>query len=131
MPTWFMHRSIFEKLRGFSDGGRGYPEDQEFILRHVFEFGGKLFRVEEVLLMYRFHDGCQTLGVDEKSIWKVRLAFLEKYILSKWDTFSIWSAGKQGKRLFRDLSPNFQENLESFCDVGNGLNKCYLLNILF
>ena len=53
MPTWFMHRNIFEKIGGFSNKGRGYPEDQEFILRHVFEFDGKLHRVEKVLLMYR------------------------------------------------------------------------------
>ena len=57
-----MHRKIFEQIGGFSDKGRGYPEDQEFILRHVFEFGGKLHRVDKVLLMYRFHEGCETLG---------------------------------------------------------------------
>ena len=83
----------------------------------MFEFGGKLFRVNTVLLLYRFHEGCQTLGVDEKSIWRVRLSFLEKYILPKWSKFSIWSAGKQGKRLFRDLSCDSQERVESFCDV--------------
>jgi len=68
MPTWFLHRTIFEKIGGFSDRGRGFPEDQEFILRHVFEFGGKLFRVEKVLLLYRFHEGCETLGVGDVAI---------------------------------------------------------------
>ena len=112
-----MHRSVFERVGGFSSAGRGHPEDQEFILRHVFEFGGKVFRVDKVLLLYRFHEGCETLGVAESSIWKIRLEFLEKYFLSNWRTFSIWSAGKQGRRLFRDLAGKHQKSVEAFCDV--------------
>ena len=83
----------------------------------MFEFGGKLYRVNTVLLLYRFHEGCQTIEDYEKSIWRVRLSFLEKYILPQWSTFSIWSTGKQGRKLFRDLSSDLQERVESFCEV--------------
>ena len=26
MPTWFLHRDVFERIGGFSNKGRGYPE---------------------------------------------------------------------------------------------------------
>ena len=74
-------------------------------------------RIQSFLSQNRFHDGCETLGVDEKSIWNVRLEFLEKYFLGKWENFSIWSAGKQGRRLFRDLEEENQKKVLEFCDV--------------
>ena len=58
-----------------------------------------------------------SLGVSEKSIWKIRLEYLERHYLSKWKSFTIWSAGKQGRRLFRDLSTVSQEKVIAFCDV--------------
>ena len=58
-----------------------------------------------------------SLGVSEKSIWNLRLQYLEKEYLTKWKSFTIWSAGKQGRRLFRDLSPEAQEKVIAFCDV--------------
>jgi len=58
-----------------------------------------------------------SLGVSEKSIWKIRLEYLERHYLSRWKSFTIWSAGKQGRRLFRDLSTVSQEKVIAFCDV--------------
>ena len=52
MPTWLCHRSLFDKVGGFDEGGKGVPEDYIFFLKHL-ELGGKLLRVDEVLLMYR------------------------------------------------------------------------------
>ena len=43
--------------------------------------------------------------------------FLEKYVLSSWPSFSIWSAGKQGRKLFRDLTPTSRSKVQSFGDV--------------
>ena len=136
MPTWFFHRSVYERQGGLSDNGRGFPEDQLFLLRHIYEFSGIVKRVPVPLgqdkqqktvynrseiyprkVLYRFHDECMSLGVSEKSIWKIRLEYLERHYLSRWKSFTIWSAGKQGRRLFRDLSTFSQEKVIAFCDV--------------
>ena len=61
-PTWFFHRQIFERQINYI-GGRGHPEDQEFLLRHVLEFGGKIHRVEQPLVIYRFHPDCTTYSI--------------------------------------------------------------------
>ena len=42
------------------------------------------------------------------TIWDLRVAALQKYILFKWEVFTIWNAGKQGRRLFRSLKPEYQ-----------------------
>ena len=39
------------------------------------------------------------------TIWAERVKALEKFVLDKWEHFTIWNAGKQGKRLYRSLSP--------------------------
>ena len=107
-PTWFFHRSIYERQHCYI-GKRGDPEDQIFFLRHILEFKGRVARVEgEPLVVYRMHDQCMTQMIESETMWRVRLQFLERYILNvKWTgrPFSIWSAGKQGRKLFRSLSP--------------------------
>ncbi len=136
MPTWFFHRSVYERQGGLSEIGRGFPEDQLFLLRHIYEFSGIIKRVSAPLgpdkilknlsnlakiyprkVLYRFHEECMSLGVSEKSIWTMRLDYLEKHYLSRWKSFTIWSAGKQGRRLFRDLATASQEKVIAFCDV--------------
>jgi len=37
--------------------------------------------------------------------------------MKEWNNFSIWSAGKLGRRLFRSLSAQNQEKVLKFCDV--------------
>lgn len=89
--------------------------------------------------MYRYHPGCASFGVHEDAIWKLRIdRFCEK-ILPTWKCFTIWSAGKQGKRffklvrvsnsrcflwlanflmqLFRSLPEERKGHVVSFCDV--------------
>lgn len=53
MPTWFCHRKVFENVGGFSEDGKGVPEDYIFFLHHL-RTGGKLIRVDKVLIMYRY-----------------------------------------------------------------------------
>ena len=64
-PTWFFHKSVFER-QGNYIGGVGYPEDQEFFLRHVLEFGGDVYRVELPLIIYRFHPDCVTHSIGKE-----------------------------------------------------------------
>jgi len=51
-------------------------------------------------------------------IWDLRLDRLQKLTLPKWESgFTIWNAGKQGRRLFRSLKEEFQSKVICFCDV--------------
>ena len=116
MPTWFCHRSVFDLVGGFNEGGKGVPEDYIFFLKFL-GHGGELHRVDKPLVIYRHHPNATTLSVSEHTIWNIRLKELEKNILSKWDSFTIWNAGKQGRKLYRDLSDTSRKKVTSFCDV--------------
>ena len=37
-------------------------------------------------------------------MWDQRVAAIQAMVLSKWKHFTIWNAGKQGRRLYRSLS---------------------------
>ena len=50
-------------------------------------------------------------------IWELRLKRLEECYLAKWPSFTIWNAGKQGRRLYRSLSEDSRRKVASFCDV--------------
>uniref|UniRef100_A0A673KT75 UDP-GlcNAc:betaGal beta-1,3-N-acetylglucosaminyltransferase-like protein 1 n=1 Tax=Sinocyclocheilus rhinocerous TaxID=307959 RepID=A0A673KT75_9TELE len=59
MPAWFCSRDWFEKAGPFNEGGEGVPEDLLFFyqsLRH----GGHVIRVDECLLVYRYHEPAAT-----------------------------------------------------------------------
>lgn len=64
MPTWFCHRSVFDKVGGFSEDGKGTPEDLIFFYRHL-DLGGKLFRVDEPLVIYTYHITATTFSINE------------------------------------------------------------------
>uniref|UniRef100_A0A4X1TS74 Uncharacterized protein n=1 Tax=Sus scrofa TaxID=9823 RepID=A0A4X1TS74_PIG len=38
------------------------------------------------------------------TIWTLRVRFLEEQALPRWATFTIWNAGRQGRRLYRSLT---------------------------
>lgn len=38
-------------------------------------------------------------------------------ILQKWDRFTIWNAGKSGRRLYRGLKEFTRKKVRAFCDV--------------
>lgn len=123
MPTWFCHRSVYNKAGGFSEGGKGVPEDLIFFLRHL-ELGGGLCRVDADLLMYRYHPGATTFSIHEDTIWEIRMEYIQKQVLDKWESFTIWNAGKQGKKFYRNLSSNNQRKVAAFCDVDPKKIKC-------
>lgn len=123
MPTWFCHRSVYNKAGGFSEGGKGVPEDLIFFLRHL-ELGGGLCRVDADLLMYRYHPGATTFSIHEDTIWEIRMEYIQKQVLDKWESFTIWNAGKQGKKFYRNLSTTNQIKVAAFCDVDPKKIKC-------
>ncbi|KAH3871431.1 UDP-GlcNAc:betaGal beta-1,3-N-acetylglucosaminyltransferase-like protein 1 [Dreissena polymorpha] len=125
MPTWFCSREVFDKVGGFDEGGKGVPEDLLFFYKHI-ELGGGVYRVDRDLLMYRYHQEAVTFSISEQTIWNHRVIFLEKQVLSKWQAFTIWNAGKQGRKLFRSLTPENQAKVVFFCDVDkNKISKGY------
>lgn len=116
MPTWFCHRDVYYKVGGFSESGKGTPEDLLFFYSHL-QLGGKLYRVDEDLLLYRYHPSATTFSILEDTIWNIRLKELEQNVLARWSAFTIWNAGKQGRKFFRTLNPENQEKVQAFCDV--------------
>ncbi|KDR09975.1 UDP-GlcNAc:betaGal beta-1,3-N-acetylglucosaminyltransferase-like protein 1 [Zootermopsis nevadensis] len=116
MPTWFCGRDVFDRVGGFSEEGKGTPEDLIFFYGHL-DKGGKLCKVPECLLVYRYHQDATTFSIHESTIWSIRLARLQERVLNTWPKFSIWNAGKQGRRLYRSLHPKYQDRVVAFCDV--------------
>ncbi|XP_040100860.1 UDP-GlcNAc:betaGal beta-1,3-N-acetylglucosaminyltransferase-like protein 1 isoform X2 [Oryx dammah] len=128
MPTWFCSRAWFAHVGPFDEGGRGVPEDLLFFYEHLRK-GGGVVRVDQSLLLYRYHPGAATHSVLETTIWAHRVRFLEEQALPHWATFTIWNAGRQGRRLYRSLTAGSQHKVAAFCDVDeNKIRKgfyCY------
>uniref|UniRef100_A0A8C6FBJ0 UDP-GlcNAc:betaGal beta-1,3-N-acetylglucosaminyltransferase like 1 n=1 Tax=Monodon monoceros TaxID=40151 RepID=A0A8C6FBJ0_MONMO len=128
MPTWFCSRAWFSHVGPFDEGGRGVPEDLLFFHEHLRK-GGGLVRVDQSLLLYRYHPGAATHSVLETTIWTHRVRFLEEWALPHWATFTIWNAGRQGRRLYRSLTAGSRCKVVAFCDVDeNKIKKgfyCY------
>nr|CAD7602367.1 unnamed protein product [Timema genevievae] len=116
MPTWFCNRKVFERVGGFSESGKGTPEDLIFFYCHL-DHDGRLFKVPRCLLVYRYHPGATTFSIDEKTIWNIRVKRLQEKVLIHWPSFTIWNAGKQGRHFYKSLGPLFQEKVAAFCDV--------------
>uniref|UniRef100_A0A8C6YD05 Uncharacterized protein n=1 Tax=Naja naja TaxID=35670 RepID=A0A8C6YD05_NAJNA len=112
---------------------QGTPEDLLFFYEHLRK-GGEVFRVDQCLLLYRYHAQAATHAVLEETIWTHRVLFLEERILSNWTSFTIWNAGKQGRKLFRSLSPANQNkvSLNKYFTSGHHFNKhSFLLTYIF
>lgn len=116
MPTWFCSRSVFDRVGGFDESGKGTPEDLIFFLKHL-RLGGKVIRVDQCLMMYRYHPQATTHSIHRDTIWKIRLQALEEDVISKWQQFTIWSAGKQGRKFYRSLKAENKKKVINFCDV--------------
>ncbi|XP_065065843.1 queuosine-tRNA galactosyltransferase-like isoform X2 [Rhopilema esculentum] len=115
-PTWFCSRDLIEYLGYFDEIGKGHPEDLTFFYKHL-KNNGKLYRVQETLLLYRYHENAASFSVSEETIWDIRLSHLEVEVLSKWQNFTIWNAGKQGRRFYRSLTQKDRGKVLALCDV--------------
>ncbi|XP_037349271.2 UDP-GlcNAc:betaGal beta-1,3-N-acetylglucosaminyltransferase-like protein 1 isoform X1 [Talpa occidentalis] len=116
MPTWFCSRAWFSHVGPFDEGGQGVPEDLLFFYDHLRKGGGAV-RVDQSLLLYRYHPHAATRSVLEATIWSHRVRFLEERALPHWAAFTIWNAGKQGRRLYRSLTAGARSKVAAFCDV--------------
>ncbi|XP_036159529.1 UDP-GlcNAc:betaGal beta-1,3-N-acetylglucosaminyltransferase-like protein 1 isoform X2 [Myotis myotis] len=127
MPTWFCSRAWFSHVGPFDEGGQGVPEDLLLFYNHLRKGGVR--RVDQSLLLYRYHPSGATHSVLESTIWTHRVRFLEERALPHWATFTIWNAGKQGRRLYRSLTAEARRKVVAFCDVDeNKIKKgfyCY------
>ncbi|XP_063627065.1 UDP-GlcNAc:betaGal beta-1,3-N-acetylglucosaminyltransferase-like protein 1 [Cydia splendana] len=116
MPTWFCHRSVFERVGSFDESGKGTPEDLIFFYSHL-DLGGDLIKVNKQLLIYTYHEGAATFSVKREMIWQIQLDRLQKLVLPNWERFTIWNAGKAGRRLVRALNQEHLRKVVAFCDV--------------
>nr|XP_055174388.1 UDP-GlcNAc:betaGal beta-1,3-N-acetylglucosaminyltransferase-like protein 1 isoform X1 [Nyctereutes procyonoides]XP_055174447.1 UDP-GlcNAc:betaGal beta-1,3-N-acetylglucosaminyltransferase-like protein 1 isoform X1 [Nyctereutes procyonoides] len=128
MPTWFCSRAWFSHVGPFDEGGQGVPEDLLLFYNHLRK-GGGVVRVDRSLVLYRYHPDAATHSVLETTIWTHRVRFLEERVLPHWAAFTIWNAGRQGRRLYRGLSAGARRKVVAFCDVDeNKIRKgfyCY------
>lgn len=116
MPTWFCSRKQFDKVGGFSEKGKGIPEDLIFFYKHL-DLSGQVTRVNADLMKYRYHPECTTFSISEDTIWDLRLERFECKILAHWSHLTIWNAGKKGRKFYRSLTPENKKKVIAFCDV--------------
>lgn len=55
---------MLNRVGGFDENGKGTPEDLIFFYRHL-DLNGRIHRVDEVLLVYRYHPLQTTFSIDE------------------------------------------------------------------
>nr|XP_057935910.1 UDP-GlcNAc:betaGal beta-1,3-N-acetylglucosaminyltransferase-like protein 1 isoform X1 [Doryrhamphus excisus] len=123
MPTWFCSRRWFSTVGWFNEENKGVPEDLIFFYQSLRQ-GGGVARVDQCLVVYRYHEKATTHSVKEETIWNLRVGFLQERIISQWGSFTIWNAGKQGRKLYRCLNAANQKKVKAFCDVDkNKINK--------
>ena len=79
MPTWFLHKS---RLLKFSEAGKGTPEDLIYFYQHL-RNGGKVKRVEEKLMFYRYHPSNTTFSITSETIWSLKLPIFIERVLNK------------------------------------------------
>eukprot|EP00112_Aurelia_sp_Birch-Aquarium-sp1_P023985 Seg737.4 transcript_id=Seg737.4/GoldUCD/mRNA.D3Y31 product="UDP-GlcNAc:betaGal beta-1 3-N-acetylglucosaminyltransferase-like protein 1" protein_id=Seg737.4/GoldUCD/D3Y31 len=130
-PTWFCTRRLIETLGYFDEIKKGHPEDLTFFYKHL-QNNGSVYRVNDTLLTYRYHENAASFSVHENTIWDVRLKSLEERVLHKLDKFTIWNAGKQGRKFYRSLSSFDRKKVVAMCDVdekkiAKGVYRCELL----
>eukprot|EP00808_Paulinella_micropora_P021791 g56477.t1 len=118
-PTWLFHRDVFNTVGGYDQSGPGAPEDLIFFYEHL-QKGGKLHKIPQPLVTYRYVEGSYCSGVHRVLLLKLRVQHLQQSLLSKdprWARFSIWGAGRDGRRVFSELSQEFSDRVVQFLDV--------------
>lgn len=95
------------------------PEDLIFFLDHL-ESGGSIYKVNGVpLLTYRYTINSTSSQISNVDLQRVRIEYLQRMLLSqdKWKEFTIWGAGKDGKKFLGMLQEECAEQVVAFCDV--------------
>ena len=59
--------------------------------------------------------------MDRWTIWEARVKAIVDHVISQWKQFTIWNAGKEGRRFYRSLSHDDQQKVmftvTGSCDV--------------
>eukprot|EP00285_Hemiselmis_virescens_P014821 CAMPEP_0173402748 /NCGR_PEP_ID=MMETSP1356-20130122/54821_1 /TAXON_ID=77927 ORGANISM="Hemiselmis virescens, Strain PCC157" /NCGR_SAMPLE_ID=MMETSP1356 /ASSEMBLY_ACC=CAM_ASM_000847 /LENGTH=178 /DNA_ID=CAMNT_0014363141 /DNA_START=58 /DNA_END=590 /DNA_ORIENTATION=- len=112
MPTWFLTRTLFDRVGPFIEAP---AEDLMFFQKHC-AMGGRVDRVDEVLLIYRYHAESVTFGVHPKEIRKAKVNHLEANLLSGLERFSIWG-GKEARDCYRAMNEESRGKMTCFLDI--------------
>jgi hypothetical protein len=115
-PTWFFHRSIWELNGGYEETYPAHPEDMVFFYQHL-QRGGKLLKVEQPLVIYRFLPNSASSKIHRLQLLKYRLRFLQDTVVCHWPSFSIWGAGRDGRKAFNALDLPNQQKVAAFADI--------------
>ena len=103
-PTWFFHRALWENAGGYDADGETC-DDLRFFLRHVGR-GGRLFRVEEDLVVYTLSEGLSSM-THRKELVRCRVAAFSTQILDgvwKGRKIHVWGAGRDGRCFLNELA---------------------------
>jgi glycosyltransferase involved in cell wall biosynthesis len=92
-------------------------EDLRFFHEHL-AAGGTLHLLRRTLVTYR-HRGAasQSSQTPRKLLLQLRALALERSVLSSWDRFVVWGAGRDGKDFIRSLSPGCRDMIYCLVDV--------------
>ena len=132
-PTWFLARELFDAVGGYAEpgsdsaccqGDRVLAEDLDFFYRHLDRVRpehrlGALHVVDAPLVTYRHSEGSASFRTPRKLLFRIKAAALERQLLTDpgWESFAIWGAGRDGKELFKLLSPACQARVREMYDV--------------
>jgi len=122
LPTWAVTPTGFAATGSFHEAGGAYnAEDLRWFYAHL-RRGGTVHRLDFPLLVYRHspNGAVAARRVPASLIWTLRVEELEATVLCNppWcNGFTIWGAGKEGRRLYSALCPQSKAALRAFCDV--------------
>lgn len=118
MPTVACRTSVWQSV-AFVEG-QGVPEDLHFFYMAM-KKGFRLHKLlGETLTYYRFHQSMTSLTLHRRTLLSVRVRAFEDLVLSRpeWCTgFSIWNSGRDGRHVFKSLSPHAQNLVRTWGDV--------------
>ncbi|XP_023584924.1 UDP-GlcNAc:betaGal beta-1,3-N-acetylglucosaminyltransferase-like protein 1 [Trichechus manatus latirostris] len=115
MPTWFCSRAWFSHVGWFDEGGQ---KTLPCLVDRDVPLDSLTPDLTRGMLIVGCLDPPGTLAAAKRgTIWTLRVRFLEERVLPYWATFTIWNAGKQGRRLYRSLEAANRQKVVAFCDV--------------
>eukprot|EP00050_Salpingoeca_kvevrii_P012692 m.24224 g.24224 ORF g.24224 m.24224 type:complete len:388 (-) comp4245_c0_seq1:1221-2384(-) len=142
-PTWFIRRSLLNAAGGYDNCG--WAEDLKFYYAHlgtqIATLGtaapsacclspddcgcegcdAVLVRIDKPLVTYRYRgETSVTHKVSTELLRSLRCAALETQVFGRepWcDGFTIWGAGKNGRKFYRTLNKDTQKLVRAFVDV--------------
>ena len=131
-PSWMYSRAVFDRIAAHRCSSGAFvessehvlaaaqisrvPEDLYFFLDHLL-LQGKLSRVSQSLITYRYTPNGWSLGSKRLDLQKVRARYLEVMVLDQWPSFQIWGYGKDGRKFLKLIAPKSCAKVSAFLDV--------------